>query len=259
MKSWAELKTTQHPLTAKDSRYKFIFITPKYRHGAHTTPVDLDWMAMLFGPFGDMYRHDKRMPWTGEGYIEMHPRDAKALNIEDGDYVWFDGDPQDRPYRGWKPEDPYYNVARGMARARYNNAIQPGITRMWFHMFVATKGSVRGAATRPDGLAKNPDTNYQAMFRHGSQQSATRAWLGPTLQTETLVRKPYFGQNLGQGFEADVHGVVGAPKESFIRIEKAEDGGIGGQGLWLPAREGLRPTYESDLMKQYLKGAFYSA
>jgi nitrate reductase alpha subunit len=259
VKAWSELKVTKHPLAAKDDKYRFVFITPKYRHGAHTTPVDLDWMTLMFGPFGDMYRHDKRTPWTGEGYIEMHPKDARALGIEDGDYVWIDADPEDRPYRGWKKDDAYYKVSRAMARARYQNAIQPGVTRMWFHMYVATKGSVRGATTREDGLAKNPDTNYQALFRTGSHQSGTRAWLKPTLQTESLVRKPYFGQNIGKGFEGDVHSVVGAPKESFIKVEKAEDGGIGAKGLWLPAREGLRPTYESDAMKRYLTGAYYSA
>jgi len=257
MKPWSELKVTKHPLNAKDPAYKFMFITPKYRHGAHSTPVDIDWMAALFGPFGDMFRHDKRSPWTGESYIEVNPADAKALGINDGDYVWFDADPEDRPYRGWKKEDPYYKVARGMCRARFNNAIQPGVTRMWFNMYVATKGSVKGAETRKDGLAKNPETNYQAMFRHGSHQSGTRAWLGPTLQTETMARKPYFGQLMGKGYEADVHTVVGAPKESFVKLEKAEDGGLDSKGLWFPAKEGLRPTYESDLMKRYLTGGFY--
>ncbi|MBX7110671.1 MAG: molybdopterin-dependent oxidoreductase [Dehalococcoidia bacterium] len=259
MKPWSELKTTKHPLMNKDSKYKFIFITPKYRHGAHSTPVDIDWMAMLFGPFGDMFRQDKRSPWTGEGYVEVNPKDAHDLGIEDGDYVWFDADPEDRPYRGWKKDDAFYKVARGMARARYNNAIQPGVLRMWYNMYLATKGSVKGAETREDGLAKNPETNYQAMFRHGGHQSATRAWLGPTLQTETLTRKPYYGQILGKGYEADVHTVVGAPKESFVKLEKAEDGGMDAKGLWLPAKEGLRPTYESDLMKQYLAGKFYAA
>ncbi|MBM3140662.1 MAG: molybdopterin-dependent oxidoreductase [Candidatus Rokubacteria bacterium] len=256
VKPWSELKVTKHPLTAKDSRFKFIFITPKYRHGAHTTPVDLDWMGYLFGPYGDMYRHDRRKPWVGESYLEIHPKDAKALGIEDGDYVWFDGDPEDRPYRGWKSGDAYYDVARGMARARFNNAMQPGVTRMWFHMYVATKGSVRGQKERADGLAKNPETNYQSYFRHGSHQSGTRAWLKPTLMTDSMVRKPYFGQQLGKGFEGDVHSVVGAPKESFIRIEKAEPGGFDGNKLWRPAREGLRPTYESDVMKRYLSGGF---
>jgi nitrate reductase alpha subunit len=256
---WSDLKVTRHPLAEGDDRYRFIFISPKYRHGAHTTPVDLDWMALLFGPFGDMYRHDERKPWIGEGYLEINPNDARDLGIEDGDYVWFDGDPEDRPYRGWKESDPYYEVARGMARARYNNAMQPGVVRMWFHMYVATKGSVRGQKERPDRLAKNPETNYQSFFRHGSHQSGTRAWLRPTWMTDSLVRKPYFAQLIGQGFESDVHAAIGAPKESFIRIEKAEDGGIGGAGLWRPAAEGLRPTYESEAMKRYLAGGYVEA
>jgi nitrate reductase / nitrite oxidoreductase, alpha subunit len=258
VKPWSELKVTSHPLTAQDDRYRFIFITPKYRHGAHTTPVDLDWMGFLFGPYGDMLRHDKRKPSVGEAYMEIHPRDARELGIEDGDYIWFDADPSDRPYRGWKADDPYYEVARAMARARYTTAIQPGVTRMWFHMYVATKGSVRGQKEREDGLAKNPDTNYQSYFRHGSHQSGTRAWLRPTQMTDSMTRKPYFGQDIGRGFSVDVHGVVGAPKESFIRIEKAEDGGFDGHELWRPAREGLRPTYESDLMKRYLAGEFFA-
>ena len=253
---WADLKLTKHPLTAQDPRYRYIFLTPKYRHGAHTTPTDTDWFGYLFGPFGDMHRHDKRSPATGEGYVEIHPQDARELRIEDGDYVWFDADPSDRPYRGWKPEDPYYEVARGRARARFNPAMQPGVLRMWFNMFVATKGSVRGQKTRPDGLAKNPDTNYQAFFRNGSHQSGTRAWLRPTLMTDSMVRKPYFGQTIGKGFEGDVHSVVGAPRESMVKLTKSEDGGYDGNKLWLPAREGLRPTYESDLMKRYLAGGF---
>ena len=66
----------QHPL-AKDG-YKFIFHTPKYRHGAHTTPIDTDMIAVLFGPFGDIYRHDKRMPFVTEGYVDINPDDAQG-------------------------------------------------------------------------------------------------------------------------------------------------------------------------------------
>lgn len=256
VRSWSELKVSKHPLSAVDDKYRFVFITPKFRHGAHTTPIDLDWMALLFGPFGDVYRHDKRKPWTGEGYVEMNPEDAKALGIQDGDYVWFDADPSDRPYRGWKKEDPYYAVSRGLARARYNNAVLPGVARMWFNMFGATKGSVKGHKERPDGLAKNPETGYQAMFRSGSQQSVTRAWLRPTLLTDSMTRKDLSGQGIGAGFELDVHCANGAPKESFVKIEKAEDGAIGGKGLWRPAAEGLRVSYESEAMKKYLQGSY---
>jgi nitrate reductase / nitrite oxidoreductase, alpha subunit len=254
--AWSDLKLTKHPLQSVDEQFRFIFISPKYRHGTHTTPVDIDWMAVYFGPFGDIYRHDKRKPWVGEGYLEMNPQDAKKLGIEDGDYIWMDSDPSDRPYRGWKQDDPFYQVARCMARARYNNAVPPGVTRMWFHMYGATKGSVRGQQTRPDGLAKNPETNYQSFFRHGSHQSGTRAWLRPTLLTDTLVRKPYFGHVVGTGFEVDIHAANGAPKESTVKVERAEPGGWGGETLWLPAREGLRPTYESEAMARYLKGGF---
>lgn len=55
---WQEAKKTRHPLTGQGCR--FIFHTPKYRHGSHTAPIDTDMIAVLFGPFGDLYRHDKR-------------------------------------------------------------------------------------------------------------------------------------------------------------------------------------------------------
>ena len=45
-----------------------------------------------------MHRRDKRMPWVGEGYVDINPVDAKELGIEDGDYVWIDADPS-RPSR----------------------------------------------------------------------------------------------------------------------------------------------------------------
>lgn len=249
-----QVKSSQHPLVAQG--YRFVFITPKYRHDVHTTPVDLSITSAYFGPFGDMLRRDKRKPWVGESYCDINPADAKELGIEDGDYIWIDGDPSDRPYRGWKPNDADYKVMRMMTRARYYNGIPRGILRMWFHMYQASHGSVEGHETRQDKLAKNPRTGYQAMFRYGGHQSATRAWLRPTLMTDSLVRKDPYGQTIGVGFALDVYGVVGAPKESFVKITKAEPGGIDGKGLWRPAALGLRPGYESEAMKKYLQGAF---
>jgi nitrate reductase alpha subunit len=123
-------------------------------------------------------------------------------------------------------------------------------------MYGATPGSVRGHETRADGLARNPETNYQAMYRYGSHQSATRAWLKPTLMTETLVHKDLMGQSLVKGFMADVHCPVGATREAFVKITKAEPGGMAGQPLWRPALLGLRPTYEREGMKSYLAGRF---
>lgn len=249
-----EVVQSQHPRT-KDG-LRFIFITPKYRHGAHTTPVDLDVLAVYFGPFGDIYRRDKRSPWVGEVYADINPHDAKELGIEDGDYIWIDADPEDRPYRGAKPSDPDYKIARLMGRARYYNGIPRGVVRMWFNMYQATHGTVKAHETRPDKLAKNPQTNYQAMFRYGGHQSCTRAWLRPTLMTDSLVRKDAFGQTIGQGFAADIHCPVGAPKESFVKITRAEPGGTDLKSLWRPAQLGYRPTYESEEMKKYLAGGF---
>ncbi len=213
-------------------------------------------VAVLFGPFGDLYRRDKRSPFVTEGYVDIHPADAKELGVEDGDYVWIDSDPSDRPYRGWKKSDPAYKVARLLCRARYYPGTPRGVTRMWFNMYAATPGSVKGASTRADGLAKNPETNYQAMFRTGSHQSATRGWLKPTLMTDSLSRKELLGHVMGQGFLPDSHCPTGAPRESIVKITRAEPGGLNAQGLWRPAALGLRPGYESEAMKKYLNGEF---
>ena len=49
VRTWAELKQLRHPLNHRNKEFRFVFQTPKYRWGAHTTAVDTDWMAMLFG------------------------------------------------------------------------------------------------------------------------------------------------------------------------------------------------------------------
>jgi nitrate reductase alpha subunit len=248
------LLKTQHPLRVLNHTH--IYHTPKYRHGAHTTPVDTDFTGVLFGPFGDVYRHDKRLPSNTEGYVDLNPLDAKELGLDDGDYVWIDADPTDRPYRGWKEGTEKYKVSRLLARVRYYPGTPRRVARTWHNMYGATFGSVKGHETRADGLARNEYTQYQAMYRYGSHQSATRAWLKPTLMTETLLHKDMFGQQLMKGFAPDIHCPVGAPREAFVKLTKAEAGGIGGKGRWRPAELGFRPTLESDVMAQYLKGAF---
>lgn len=251
-----EILDTRHPLLADG--YRYIFHTPKFRHGAHTTPIDTDYMMMLFGPFGDIYRRDKRMPGSSELYVEMHPADARELDIEDGDYVWIDGDPAELPFRGWQAEgkEGAYKVARLMARARFYPGTPRGVTRMWFNGYMATPGSVAAHESREDGLAKNAETNYQSMFRYGGHQSLTRSWLKPTHQTNSLVWRRLFTHEQGRGFAADVHCVTGAPREAMAKITKAEAGGIGGEGAWRPVTLGLRPHSESEAMKRYLAGDY---
>src|SRR5690606_33357192 len=149
-----------------------------------------------------------------------------------------------------------YKVARLMLRVRYYPGTPRGVTRTWHNMYGATVGSVRAHESRADGLAKSEGTNYQAMYRYGSHQSTTRAWLKPTLMTETLVHKDNFGQELIKGFTADVHCPVGASREGKVKFTKADDGGFANRRLFRPAELGLRPTYERDGMKTYLAGGF---
>ncbi len=254
VKTVEELLATEHPL--KKYGYEFIFHTPKYRHGTHTTPTDVDIIAVWFGPFGDMNRADRRMPMVSEMYIDMHPLDAKKLGIEEGDYVWIDADPKDRPFHGWQHRPEEYEVARLMARARYYPGTPRGVTRMWHNAHGATFGTVAGAKQNANGLAQSPTTKYKAMFRHGSHQSCTRGFLKPTWMTDSLNVKELFTQDMTQGFVPDVHCPTGAPREAMVRITRAEPGGIGGKGLWRPAMLGIRPTYESELMKKFMAGAF---
>ena len=256
VRTWQELKLSKHPLTEKDPAYRFVFQTPKYRWGAHSTAVDSDWIAMLFGPFGDPYRRDLRTPWTGEAYAEINPRDAKELGLKDGDYMWLDADPEDRPYRGADSSDDYFEVARAMLRVRIYSGMPRGVIRTWFNMYAATPGTVQAQKDVPGGPAQNPQTGYVSLFRHGSHQSGTRAYLRPTQMTDSMNRKTYFGQTIGKGFEADVHSPSGAPKEGFVKVEKAEDGGDEGVGEWRPVTLGLRPSDPSEAMKAYLAGEF---
>lgn len=245
---------TSHPLAPQG--FKHIYHTPKYRHGAHTTPVDTDFTGVLFGPFGDVYRRDKRLASVTEGYVDMNPLDAVELGVQDGDYVWVDADPGDRPYREWKKGTDAYRMSRLLLRVRYYPGTPRFVTRTWHNMYGATWGSVRGHESRPDGLARNPETNYQAMYRYGSHQSATRAWLRPTLMTETLVHKDMFGEVISKGFAPDIHCPIGAPREAFVRFTKAEAGGLGGVGVWRPVELGIRPANERPAMKSYLTGGY---
>jgi nitrate reductase alpha subunit len=143
-----------------------------------------------------------------------------------------------------------------MVRARVNPSVVRHVARAWFHFHVATHGSVEGHETRPDHLARNPRTNYQAGYRYGSHQSVTRAWLRPTLMTDSMTRKDGAGQVIGQGFELDVYCADGAPKESFVKFTRAEEGGEDGTGLWDPAAKGFRPGVENEAMRRFLAGGF---
>ncbi|MFN4307605.1 molybdopterin-dependent oxidoreductase [Sulfurihydrogenibium azorense] len=250
-----ELIKTRHPLIDSFGATHIIH-TPKFRHTAHSATGDVDIVALLFGPYGDFYRHNKRMPYVTEAYIEINTEDLEKLGLNDGDYVYVDADPQDRPFIGWqkRPED--YEVARALLRVRASYSTPKGVGKIWFNMYGASHGSVKGTKVNRNGLAKNPETGYQSFYRRGSQQSVTRGWLKPTLMTDSLIRKDLIGQNIGKGFMLDVHCPVGAPREAFGKITKAENGGFGNRGVWRPLELGLRPQRPRESFKKYLKAVY---
>ncbi|WP_440765265.1 molybdopterin-dependent oxidoreductase [Natronorubrum sp. DTA7] len=262
VKTPTELLDSTHPLSDLAEGYDYIYMTPKYRHGAHTFSNSLPNIAVWWGNYGDMHREDERMPYYGEGYIEMNPGDARDEGFADGDYVWVDADPQDRPYYGYDPEDGEDDYARAMMRVRYQPGLPEGVTRSWMNVNQTSHKTYEAQEERDDGMAKAEDTDYVSLYRSGGHQSATTSFFRPTRLTDSMARKDMAGQNIGEGFAADVHCANGAPKEAFVKIEKAEDGGIDEDGEpdgeWAPNEKGIRPANENERMEQYLSGGFAS-
>src|SRR5437870_2326226 len=249
---WNEAKRHVNPLWEKG--YQFYCVTPKTRHRVHSQWSVNDWIQMYESNFGDAYRMDKRTPGIGEHQMHVNPQAAKDRGINDGDYIYVDANPADRPYRGWKPSDPFYKVSRLMIRCKYNPAFPYTVTMMKHAPFVATPKSVKGHETRPDGRAIAADTGYQSNFRYGAQQSITRSWLMPMHQLDSLPCKKKHVHAIKWGFEPDNHAVNTTPKSTLIRINKAEDGGIGARGPWEPVRTGFTPSQENEWMLKWLKG-----
>ncbi|MBI3083877.1 MAG: hypothetical protein HYY90_05890 [Candidatus Omnitrophica bacterium] len=145
-----------------------------------------------------------------------------------------------------------------MLRARYNPAYPYHIVMMKHGTYIATEKSVKAAEMRKDGRALSADTGYQANFRYGSQQSVTRNWHMPMHQTDSLFHKAKVAMAFLFGGEADNHAVNTVPKETLVRVTKAEDGGLGGKGVWAPATTGYTPGAESETMRKYIEGQFVS-
>ncbi|MBW7940816.1 MAG: molybdopterin-dependent oxidoreductase, partial [Candidatus Kuenenia stuttgartiensis] len=250
-KSWEETKKTKNFLWEKG--YHFYCVTPKSRHTVHSQWAVTDWNFIWNNNFGDPYRMDKRMPGVGEHQIHIHPQAARDLGIEDGDYVYVDANPADRPYEGWKPNDSFYKVSRLMLRAKYNPAYPYNCTMMKHSAWISSDKTVQAHETRPDGRALSP-SGYQSSFRYGSQQSITRDWSMPMHQLDSLFHKAKIGMKFIFGFEADNHCINTVPKETLVKITKAENGGMGGKGVWDPVKTGYTAGNENDFMKKFLNG-----
>jgi nitrate reductase alpha subunit len=249
---WSQVKQTKNPIW--EQGFRFYFLTPKTRHTVHSSWSVTDWMNLYATDFTDPYRTDKRMASVGDQQLHMNPDDARELGLEEGDYVWVDANPADRPFFGWTADDPRYKVARLMLRVKINPAYPRGVTMTKHGGFGATEKTVLAHETRADGRAVSADTGYQSNFRYGSHQSVTRDWSMPMHMTDTLFHKAKVAQAFIFGGEADNHAVNTVPKETLVRITKAEDGGLNGQGKWAAGQDGLTPARPSPLMDRYLAG-----
>lgn len=252
---WAEVKKTGNFLW--EQGFQFFCLTPKTRHRVHSSWSNVDWHMLYDSNFGDPYRLDKRAPTLGEHQLHMNPQAARDLGLNDGDYVYVDANPADRPYIGATPDDPFYKVSRCMLRLKYNHAYPYDVIMMKHGPFIATERSVKAHETRPDGRALAESTGYQANMRYGSQQSITRNWHMPMHQTDSLFHKSKAYIGFLFGGEADNHAINTVPKEALVKVTKAEDGGRGGKGVWGPTLSGMAPDNEDDAMKRYLAGDFH--
>lgn len=250
---WSLVKQTVNPLWAQGFRY--FCSTPKSRHSTHSSWSTVDWHWIWSSDFGDPYRHDRRDPGVGDRQIQMNPQAARDQGLNEGDYVYVDANPADRPFRGARPDDPRTKAFRCMVRLKLNPALPYHMTIMKHTGWIATERTVKAHESRADGLALSESTGYQSNYRYGSHQSITRSWLMPLHQTDSLFHKQTGSMEFVFGFAVDNHGVNTVPKECLVRIVKAEDGGEGGKGLWYHARSGRSPGNPDAAMQLYLAGA----
>jgi len=253
---WSEVKKTVNPLWKQG--FRFFCSTPKSRHSTHSSWTTVDWHWIWSDNFGDPYRADKRAPGVGDRQIHMNPDAAASLGLKAGDYVWVDSDPIDRPYVGWvKDEGSFRHKAfRCMVRVVVGSGLPYNFTIMKHTGWIATERSVKAHETRPDGRALAAGTGYQASYRYGSHQSITRGWMPPMHQTDTLFHKRTGTMGFVFGFDVDNHAINTVPKETLVRVTKAEDGGIGGKGVWDAATHGYGPGSDTPQNTNYLAGGY---
>ena len=253
--SWDEVKQTVNPLWKQG--YQFFCCTPKSRHSTHSSWATVDWHWLWSDNFGDPHRTDKRAPGVADRQIQINPQAAKDLGLNEGDYVWVDANKLDRPYVGWEHDKgPRHKAFRCMVRVKVNPGLPYNFTIMKHTGWIASERSVKAHETRPDGRALVTETGYQASYRYGSHQSITRNWMMPMHQTDTLFHKKTGSMGFKFGFDVDNHAINTVPKETIVSITKAEDGGLGGVGVWQPAKSGFSPGEKKPQNDQYLLGGF---
>jgi nitrate reductase alpha subunit len=253
--SWPDARKTVNPLW--EQGYKFFCCTPKSRHSTHSSWSTVDWHWLWSDNFGDPHRIDKRAPGVADRQIQMNPKAASDHGLNEGDYVHVDANELDRPYIGWKDDKgPRHKAFRCMVRVKLNAGLPYNFTILKHTGWIASERTVKAHETRPDGRALSTETGYQASYRYGSHQSITRNWMMPMHQTDSLFHKKTGSMGFTFGFEVDNHAINTVPKETLVRISKAEAGGLGGIGVWNPAESSYSPGRQTSTKQRYLTGNY---
>lgn len=250
---WEQARLTVNPLWAEG--FRFFCSTPKSRHTTHSSWSTVDWHVIWSSNFSDTRRRDRRMAGLADRQIQMNPRAAADQGLREGDYVYVDANPEDRPFRGAESSEFRGRAFRCMVRVKFNDALPYHFTIMKHTGWIATERTVKAHESRSDGRALAEGTGYQSSYRYGSHQSITRSWLMPMHQTDTLFHKKTGGMAFVFGFDVDNHAVNTVPKETLIRVVKAEDGGIGAAGPWAEGTSDFAPDSAAAINAAYLAGA----
>ena len=96
---------------------------------------------------------DKRAPGVADRQIQINPEAAAALGLHEGDYVFVDANPLDRPYIGWADDkqNPRHKAFRCLVRVKLNPGLPHNFTIMKHTGQIATERSVRRTRRGPTG------------------------------------------------------------------------------------------------------------
>ncbi len=252
---WAEVKKTKNPLW--EQGFQFYCLTPKTRHTVHSCWAVTDWNVIWASNFGDPRRVDKRQPGVGDHQVHMNPQAARDLGLDDGDYVYVDANPADRPYVGYEddPKDPFYKVARLMLRVKYNPAY-PYNTVMTKHgTFIATEKTVKAHETRagrPRGVGRHGlpvELPLRVAAEHhaglGDADAPDRHAV-PQEEDRHVVHVRRRGRQ-----PRDQHGAEG---DARARHEGGRRAGSAARAYGCRARAACRPAARTTFMQRYLDG-----
>ncbi|WP_458208140.1 molybdopterin-dependent oxidoreductase [Haladaptatus sp. NG-SE-30] len=255
-KKWDKAKKEKNPLY-HDEGYQFYYNTPHSKYRTHSswgmTDWNLIWSARDFGstsanpegterlvddfsfPEGD--GETSEAPPLGEAFVEIHPSDAKAIDIKNGDYVRIKGKRGDTVVRAMLSE-----------RQRPGKAGDMGQLTIWHGWW---------PQHFPDDEDAAGDDNVKGF------NVTTNIWLDPGQEIDELVHKGVFGDpnvsdvvpkniawhgaELEHGYEETVWAPTGVNRDDLVTVEKYREAD------WWPG-----DARRDDLIQDYIGGSLQS-